>query len=280
MKLSAIERSTTASRRSSRGSVGSTDFRSTGRRRSSIGSDMERTTSDQSSMTSRRSATKDTVTSAVDMKKITQHSGKLFWACVAGDLEAATQMLHAATSRLGASPVKALKDGSGYSLLHFACASGSLPLVRLLCGPPHCADACFCADDGKSPIMVAAAHGHLDIVQYLCTTHGALSAPGAPSSWAIWSMLLTEGQALPALQPRVNGSPSSSTATPKPPSVEKLAAVRDFIAKQVGGSDMPEGERRRSVRFKVNGDDFPSDASTRSQSVESLRPDASLRERR
>lgn len=232
-----------------------------------------------------RMHSKDTVTPAMDMKAIMTHSPKLFWACAEGDFKAASQMLNAATSRLGVSPVKMLKDKSGYGLVHFACGSGSLELVRFLCGPPHCADTVGSSDNGQTPVMVAAKHGRLEVVQFLAQNHGALSAVGAPPSWAAWDAMLPKVEAPPQLVPNLAapGPPECAESAAAPPTIEKLLAVREYIKKHSGDAPAGPAWDRQTTRVRFKQVTPNSDTSTRSPSLESSPGDSSrdsLRTRR
>jgi len=129
------------------------------------------------------------------------HSARVCAACARGDFVEVSGLLDRATSDLGCSPVRLMRDNMDRGPLHFACASGNLTLVRLLCGPPHSADPQALTIDGHSPVTIAACGGHLGVVRFLAEEHRALAAPTSPETWAAWDALLPEGGAAVAMEP-------------------------------------------------------------------------------
>lgn len=112
---------------------------------------------------------------------------KLLWACAMGADMSVQHILE-----IHPSLASSASDDRGCSPLHFACASGNLSLVQKLCGAPFSANV-FARAQGYcklSPIEVAAVHGHLSILKYLATIHGALYAPGTLKGWPAWDKFL------------------------------------------------------------------------------------------
>lgn len=111
----------------------------------------------------------------------------LLYACARGDVEAVR------TAR--PSIVAQAVDDRGFRALHFACAAGSLEIVRLLCGPTFCADPHVLAAraqlDSATPVLLAARFGHVEVLEYLADEHRALEEEcGAPKGWQAWSVLV------------------------------------------------------------------------------------------
>lgn len=108
----------------------------------------------------------------------------LLMACARADSSTALRLLSDARGAL--SPAQTGQDSRGYQPLHFACASGCLKLVIVLCEGegPHFADAAAnSAPFANRPVAVAAVHGHLNIVKYLAHFHKALEQTGEPGAW-------------------------------------------------------------------------------------------------
>lgn len=114
----------------------------------------------------------------------------LFWACANGDFEKVSSVLKE-KSDAELSLVRDVRDKQGLSALHFACASGCLPIVCKLCeapfnSDPRCAFGAFSAQ----PVAIAARYGHLSVVRYLTDVHGALDTALAKKSIDAWDELL------------------------------------------------------------------------------------------
>lgn len=114
-------------------------------------------------------------------------------ACADGDLMAAKSALFrgCVAPRVAA----AVQDERGLGALHFACASGNLELVRLLCEPPYELDPAAVASESNPdqvPVVLAACYGHLEALAYLSETHRALQETSAPKDWTSWDSLLPQ----------------------------------------------------------------------------------------
>eukprot|EP00928_Gymnodinium_smaydae_P014524 TRINITY_DN1533_c0_g1_i4.p1 TRINITY_DN1533_c0_g1~~TRINITY_DN1533_c0_g1_i4.p1 ORF type:complete len:1571 (+),score=182.77 TRINITY_DN1533_c0_g1_i4:112-4824(+) len=74
-------------------------------------------------------------------------------------------------------------DATGSMPLHFACSSGEMEVVQLLCERQASVNAKNASME--TPLMVAAQRGYLHIVQYLCDSHEALASTAAAEmeSW-------------------------------------------------------------------------------------------------
>jgi hypothetical protein len=120
------------------------------------------------------------------------HRAALLLACASGDTREAQRLLREKGAHLPAA--KFVRDDRGLGPVHFACAAGSLPIVKLLCEPPHNVDPMEYAPSAaqKAPVMLAARHGRVEVLEYLADTHGALKALHLPSSWSEWSSVLPE----------------------------------------------------------------------------------------
>lgn len=148
-----------------------------------------------------------------------EHSEQLLWACARGDLQAASGVLERLAENPCDSLVRLARDQLGHGALHFACASGCLELVRLLCEAPHSVDACAPGGRGQAGVVIAASYGHLPVVQYLAERHRALDASSAPGTWKEWDAVLAQGEQatpLPLLEPMLSSSTAAAAAAQGP----------------------------------------------------------------
>lgn len=90
----------------------------------------------------------------------------LMHACFAGKLDVVIQLI-----KLGAN--LAVKDQHGYTLLHWAALNGNADLVALLIG--HELNPMPASNKGITPLMQAAAGGHILAMQYLVAQGGTVA---------------------------------------------------------------------------------------------------------
>ena len=90
----------------------------------------------------------------------------LMHACFAGKLDVAIQLI-----KLGAN--LNVKDQHGYSLLHWAALNGNADLVALLIG--HELNPVQASNKGITPLMQAAAGGHIVAMQYIVAQGGSVA---------------------------------------------------------------------------------------------------------
>lgn len=177
-------------------------------------------------------------------------SEKLLWACAYGDLDRATALLTEECGNFALAMTA--RDDLGFGPLHFACASGCLPLVELLLSPACMASAFACAkpctgDAEKgftTPVAIAALHGHVPVVQLLAAQGTLKPDAPAPQGWEAWNALLPSladcqgGRvALPApLLPHFAGSPvgQSPALQSKQPAGER-EEVRRWLERHFAG---------------------------------------------
>lgn len=87
-------------------------------------------------------------------------------ACFAGKLDVVIQLI-----KLGANLI--VKDQHGYSLLHWAALNGNADLVALLIG--HELNPLQASNKGITPLMQAAAGGHILAMQYIVAQGGSVA---------------------------------------------------------------------------------------------------------
>lgn len=135
---------------------------------------------------------------------------RLLAACAKGDHTLANSILGEADRR--APSLLAVRDDRGFGPVHCAAAYGRLQLVRCLL-EDHAQDPHEAAGGASfaTPVIIAARCGYAGIVEYLASTHAALSEDGAPATWKEWLHTLAAGDEAtsgkPELAPAFGGQP-------------------------------------------------------------------------
>lgn len=102
----------------------------------------------------------------------------LLAACALGSTAVARQVL----AGPHAPDLNTTVEAGGYTPLHFACSSGEVELIHLLCERNAKVDTRSLR--GETPMLVAAQRGHLSAVQYLFTHRGSLNSQEVdPEYW-------------------------------------------------------------------------------------------------
>jgi len=66
-----------------------------------------------------------------------------------------------------------MPGGGGRSLMHEACLSGNVPSVRVLMASRAIKSWSMADDEGSTPLHLACAGGHVEVVEMLCDVAGA-----------------------------------------------------------------------------------------------------------
>lgn len=122
------------------------------------------------------------------LSTLAKEGKELLWACAQGNVNVVRRILSSAPG-FGVSLARCAQDHRDLGPLHFACSSGCLSLVQMLCEAPHSLDARG-TFGGLPPISVAAIYGHLAVVRYLDSVHGALDASSVPDTLPHWDTLV------------------------------------------------------------------------------------------
>lgn len=144
-----------------------------------------------------------------------------------------------------------MRDDLGFCPIHFACASGCLPLVQLLVSPPYMADVSASARPGNggadkgltTPVAIAAIQGHEPVVEFL-TAQGALQqAVPAPFGWAAWDDVL----------PPLAGCQGGGGSVPPAPLLPHFQCFADIRRRPISHrgpaqQQRPPAERRENMR--------------------------------
>lgn len=107
-------------------------------------------------------------------------------ACVLGNVSVVLQLL----SRLDNIDLNKADTTGGYRPLHFACSSGEMEIVQLLC--EYKAEVDVLSTRMETPLYTAALRGHLEVVQYLCEAQNALTLCKSENNLEYWEKLLCE----------------------------------------------------------------------------------------
>jgi len=110
----------------------------------------------------------------------------LFTAAVLGNLNVVLDVLSVNPDL----DLDASTDIGGYTPVHFACSSGEVDVVHLLC--EFAASVSVLSDKSETPLLVAAQRGHIEVVQYLCETQNALRISPESRSVEYWEKALPE----------------------------------------------------------------------------------------
>eukprot|EP00746_Dinoflagellata_sp_MGD_P127646 gnl/MRDRNA2_/MRDRNA2_62166_c0_seq1.p1 gnl/MRDRNA2_/MRDRNA2_62166_c0~~gnl/MRDRNA2_/MRDRNA2_62166_c0_seq1.p1 ORF type:complete len:477 (-),score=109.58 gnl/MRDRNA2_/MRDRNA2_62166_c0_seq1:4-1434(-) len=112
----------------------------------------------------------------------------VIWACVTADIP----RFELAVKDGGRKIIESEDPKHGLRAIHYACAHGSVEIVRLLVGAEYNAQVKFARRDVKPPVWYAAEQGHVDILQFLADHHSVLEDDCLPKSWEEWDKALPE----------------------------------------------------------------------------------------